>query len=123
MRAAPGTLCRLYRPSPDGRPFQSDRPFGLAGLWEPWEKQGEPVESRTLLTTDANGLMQPINGRVPAIIPPDQYGLWRDPRCQDTTKLAKLLRPYPSKDMLAYRVSALVNDPKGDVPPCAGAAR
>ena len=31
--------------------LQSDRPFGLAGLWERWEKHGEPVESCTLLTT------------------------------------------------------------------------
>ena len=67
--------------------------------------------------------MRPINGRMPAIIPPDQYGLWLDPRCQDTTKLAKLLRPYPSKDMLAYRVGTLVNDPRDDVPRCAEATR
>jgi putative SOS response-associated peptidase YedK len=121
MRAAPGTLCRLYRSFPDGRPLQSDRPFGLAGPWERWEKHGAPVESRTILTTDANGLMQPIHGRMPVVVPPDQYGLWLDPRCQDTTKLAKLLRPYPAKDMLAYRVSALVNDARNDVPPCAEA--
>ena len=30
--------------------LQSDRPFGLAGLWERWEKHGEPVESCTILT-------------------------------------------------------------------------
>ena len=39
--------------------LQSDRPFGLAGLGERWER-GEPVESCTILTTDANELMQPI---------------------------------------------------------------
>jgi putative SOS response-associated peptidase YedK len=60
---------------------------------------------------------------MPVIIPPDQYGLWLDPRCQDTTMLAKVLRPYPSEDMLAYRVSALVNDPRNDVPRCVEAAR
>jgi putative SOS response-associated peptidase YedK len=67
--------------------------------------------------------MQPIHGRMPVIVPPDQYGLWLDPRCQDTTKLARLLRPYLAKDMLAYRVSALANDPTNDVPRCAEAAR
>jgi putative SOS response-associated peptidase YedK len=50
--------------------------------------------------------------------PPTQYGLWLDPRCQDMEKLAKLLRPYPSNDMMAYRVSTVVNDPKHDVPQC-----
>ena len=103
--------------------LQKDRPFGLAGLWERWEKHGEPVESCTILTTDANELMQPIHARMPVILPPEQYGLWLDPRCQDTDKLARLLRPYPSKDMLAYRVGTLVNNPRDDVPPCAEAIR
>ena len=97
---------------------KDDRPFGLAGLWERWEKQGGPVESCTILTTDANELMQPIHERMPVILPPDQYDLWLDPRCQDSEKLAKLLRPFPSEGMLAYRVSALVNNPKNDVPQC-----
>ncbi len=103
--------------------LQSDRPFGLAGPWERWEKGGEPVESCTILTTDANELMRPIHERMPVILPPDQYGLWLDPRCQDTDKLAKLLRPYPSKDMLAYRVSTVVNDPRNDMPQCVKAVR
>ena len=98
--------------------LQSDRPFGMAGLWERWEKGGEPVESCTILTTDANELMQPIHERMPVIIPPEQYGLWLDPRCQDSEKLAKLLRPYPSTHMLAYRVSTAVNNPKNDVVKC-----
>jgi len=98
--------------------LQSNRPFGLAGLWERWEKGGEPVESCTILTTDANELMQPIHERMPVILPPEQYDLWLDPRCQDNEKLAKLLRPFPSEKMPAYRVSTLVNDPHHDVPAC-----
>ena len=65
--------------------------------------------------------MRPIHGRMPVIVPPDQYGLWLDPRCEDTEKLAKLLRPCPAKDMLAYRVSTLVNNPRNGVPRCAEA--
>jgi len=41
---------------------------------------------------------------------------WLDPRFQDSEKLAKLLRPFPSEGMLAYRVSTLVNNPKYDMP-------
>jgi putative SOS response-associated peptidase YedK len=103
--------------------LQSARPFGLAALWERWDKQGEPVESCTILTTDGNGLMQPIHERMPVILAPEKYDLWLDPRCQDTERLAKLLRPFPSTHMLAYRVSALVNDPRNDVPQCAEAIR
>jgi putative SOS response-associated peptidase YedK len=103
--------------------LKNDRPFGLVGLWERWERGGEPVESCKVLTTDANELMRPVHGRMPVILPPDQYALWLDHRCQDTAKLAKLLRPYPSKDMLAYRVSTVVNDPRNDVPQCVEALR
>jgi len=103
--------------------LKNDRPFGLAGLWERWEKGGEPVESCTILTTDANELMEQIHERMPVIIPPDQYGLWLDPRCQDAEKLAMLLRPHPSKDMLAYRVSTVVNNPKNDGVKCVEAIR
>jgi putative SOS response-associated peptidase YedK len=103
--------------------LKNDRPFGLAGLWERWEKGDDPVESCTILTTDANELMRPIHERMPVIIPPVQYGLWLDPRCQDTARLARLLRPYPSEDMLAYRVSTLVNNPGNDVPQCVEALR
>ena len=60
---------------------------------------------------------------MPVIIPPEQYGLWLDPRFEDTEKLAKLLRPYPSTPMLAYRVSTVVNNPKNDVPQCVEAIR
>jgi putative SOS response-associated peptidase YedK len=53
--------------------------------------------------------MWPIHERMPVIIHPDQYGLWRDPCCQDTAMLAKVLRPFPAEGMVAHRVSALAN--------------
>jgi putative SOS response-associated peptidase YedK len=103
--------------------LKNDRPFGMAGLWERWEKGGEPVESCTILTTEANDLMKPIHERMPVIIPPDQYETWLNPRCQDTEKLAKLLRAYSPDEMLAYRVSTVVSNPKNDVAKCVEAIR
>lgn len=82
----------------------------------------EPIESCTILTPDANELMQPIHERMP-VIPPEEYDVWLDPQCQDTEKLAKLRRPHSSKDMLAYRVSTLVNNPKNDMPQCVEAVQ
>jgi hypothetical protein len=65
-------------------------------------------DSATLLATARTGsCTEP--GRCPS--------LWLNPR-QDTKKLAKLLRSYPSAGMLAYRVSTLVNNPKNDVVRC-----
>jgi putative SOS response-associated peptidase YedK len=49
-----------------------DQPvFGLAGLWERWDKgEGEPIESCTILTTSANELVKPFHDRMPVILSP-----------------------------------------------------
>jgi putative SOS response-associated peptidase YedK len=98
--------------------LKNDRPFGIAGLWERWDKQGEPIESCTLLTTEPNDLMKPIHDRMPVIIPAEKYSAWLDPKCDDQERLLELLRPYPDKEMLAYPISTLVNKPQNDVPKC-----
>jgi putative SOS response-associated peptidase YedK len=97
--------------------LKNDHPFGIAGLWERWEKGEKPIESCTILTTDANALMKPIHERMPVIIPPDQYDLWLDPVCQDAEKLEGLLRPFAG-EMIVNQVSTLVNNPKNDMAKC-----
>jgi len=98
--------------------FKDGRPFGIAGLWERWEKGEEPVESCAILTTEANELMQPIHERMPVILSPKQFDLWLDPKCQDAKKLGAMMQPYQGKDMLAYAVSTRVNNPKNDAASC-----
>ncbi len=98
--------------------LKNDRPFGLAGLWERWHKQEEPIESCTILTTDANELMKPIHERMPVIIPPDQFDLWLDPSVKDEKALSGLLKPFDSTEMMAYPISTRVNNPKIDVAAC-----
>jgi putative SOS response-associated peptidase YedK len=108
----------------DGRkqPFfvqmKDHRPFGMAGLWDRWDKQGEPIESCTILTTDANDLMKPIHERMPVIIPPDQFDTWLDPSVHDEKRLSELLRPFDSDEVTAYPISTKVNNPKNDVEAC-----
>ncbi|HEY9618920.1 MAG TPA: SOS response-associated peptidase [Crinalium sp.] len=93
------------------------QPFAFAGLWEHWESaEGDRIDSGTILTTDANDLMQPIHDRMPVILHESDYDLWLDPTLQDTAKLQSLLRPYPSEEMVAYPVRTTVNSPKVDEP-------
>jgi putative SOS response-associated peptidase YedK len=94
------------------------RPFGIAGLWERWEKGEEPMESCAILTTGANVLMEPIHERMPVILSPKQFDLWLDPDLKDVAKLTELMQPYNAKDMLAYAISARVNNPKNDTATC-----
>src|SRR5262249_23720667 len=47
--------------------LKDDKPFAFAGLYDHWHK-GEPIDSCTILTTDANDLMQSLHDRMPVIL-------------------------------------------------------
>jgi putative SOS response-associated peptidase YedK len=98
--------------------LKQDRPFAFAGLSERWSRNGETIESCTLITTDPNELMAAIHDRMPVILLRDDYDLWLDPEFEDKQKLLSLLRPYPANEMKAYPISTLVNSPKNDVAAC-----
>ncbi|MFN7961933.1 MAG: SOS response-associated peptidase [Thermoanaerobaculia bacterium] len=113
-----------WKKNPDGtkQPFyvrlKSGEPFAFAGLWEHWDKEGEPVESCTLLTTEPNPLMAGIHDRMPVILDPACYELWLDPGVSDKDRLETLLAPYPADAMEARPVSRFVNSPANDSPRC-----
>jgi putative SOS response-associated peptidase YedK len=82
-------------------------PFGMAGLWERWrDPAGETVETCTIITTDANALIGQLHDRMPLIIPPEDYARWLD---SANPHADKLVQPYPSERMRAWRVSTRVN--------------
>src|SRR5262245_7474343 len=62
--------------------LRGGEPFAFAGLWEHWERDGRAVESCTILTTDANGLVKPLHDRMPVILAPQDFALWLDPKVQ-----------------------------------------
>jgi putative SOS response-associated peptidase YedK len=92
-------------------------PFCFAGLWERWTRGEKPVETCTIITTDANELMAPIHDRMPVILSPADYELWLDEAVQEPERLMPLLRPYAG-DLEAYPVSSLVNNPRNNAPEC-----
>lgn len=93
-------------------------PFGFAGLWERWERDGKAIESCAIITTDANELMEPIHNRMPVIISPDAYEVWLDPAAQEPERLQRLLSPYPAAELTAYPVSTVVNNPRNEQASC-----
>jgi putative SOS response-associated peptidase YedK len=99
--------------------LRDGRPFAFAGLWERWSR-GEhgPVESCTLITTEANDLVRPLHERMPVILPPDAWEVWLDPAVQLPERLQPLLRPYRAEEMVAYPVSMRVNSPHNDDARC-----
>ena len=99
--------------------MKNRQPFVFAGLWEEWkDPEGEKLLTFTIITTTANKLMEPIHDRMPVILHEKDEGVWLDPQLGDTDKLSTLLKPYPSGEMEAYKVSTIVNSPKNEIPKC-----
>jgi putative SOS response-associated peptidase YedK len=93
-------------------------PFAFAGLWEHWARGGRPIESCTLLTTDANDLVRPLHDRMPVILPRERFARWLDPEFKAVPELEALLRPYPAAAMTGYPVATRVNNPRNEGPLC-----
>lgn len=88
------------------------KPFVFAGLWEHWEGEGhKPIDSATIIVTEANKAIAPIHNRMPVILPESTFDEWLDPSVADKDRLQRLLRPYSSEEMDMYRVSTYVNKP------------
>jgi putative SOS response-associated peptidase YedK len=94
-------------------------PFALAGLWERWTSpDGSPLESCTILTTEANDLARPIHDRMPVILPPEAYDLWLDLGMRDVHLLQTCMRPYLAEAMVAVPVGPGVGNARFDDPQC-----
>jgi len=100
-------LCKIT--DPDGAPL------ALAGLRSTWHDptgNALPLRSCTIVTTTPNELMASIHSRMPVILPREAWDLWLD-TATDAAELTALLRPY-SGNLMAWRVSTLVNNPTND---------
>lgn len=94
--------------------LKGGEPYAFAGLWERWRpKQGEPLESFSILTTDANEIVQPIHNRMPVILARKDYRRWLEPSAQEQLPI-DLLRPFPAEETIAWPVSNRVGNVRND---------
>jgi putative SOS response-associated peptidase YedK len=92
--------------------------FAFAGLWERWEKGGEePIESFTIITTEANDTLAAVHARMPVILDPADFGTWLSPELAVNDALS-LLRPAPNDAVEFHAVSKHVNNARNDDPDC-----
>jgi len=91
--------------------------FAFAGLWDRWidKATNQALETYTIITTDANELMQSVHTRMPVILNPGDYSRWLDPG-EPSRLPVDLLRPHESTDMKAWKVSARVGNVRNNDP-------
>ena len=92
--------------------FAGDEPFAFAGLWNRFD-DGETLETVTIVTTEANDIVEPVHDRMPVILDEREESTWLHGSTDDALDL---LDPYRGEGFDSYPVRTLVNDPANDSP-------
>ncbi len=94
--------------------MQNGGPYAFAGLWERWKpRDGEPLETFTILTTDPNELAERVHNRMPVILERSDYARWMEPGEPEHPPV-DLLRPYPAEKMRSWPVDERVGNVRND---------
>lgn len=112
----------------EGRPKQpyylaaaDGAPLAFAGIWSVWrdpeaDAEAEPLVSAAIITTDANGPMRDIHGRMPLILPEPLWGRWLHADPDDAPHLADDVRALDPPELVATPISTRVNNVRNDGP-------
>jgi putative SOS response-associated peptidase YedK len=92
------------------------QPLVMAGLWESWKQNDEsqPIETFTILTTEANLTMQFLHDRMPVILQPEQFADWLRSDDTDIQSIQDSLKPAEESLLVMHAVSRRVNSPADD---------
>jgi putative SOS response-associated peptidase YedK len=98
---------------PDGAPY------ALAGLFSEWRpRKGSPhlpLDTFSIVTTEANELMEPIHDRMPVILHPRDYDRWLTDYDESRPPI-DLLRPYEADAMRVTPANRLVGNVRNNGP-------
>jgi putative SOS response-associated peptidase YedK len=93
------------------------RPFGMAGVFDVWQREGEElINSCAIVTMPASETLGPIHSRMPVIVPTAFHTEWLAETPLEAGSLSDLLEQVPASVLEAHAVSTLVNSPANDVP-------
>ena len=80
----------------------------MAGIWESRKNaDGTVLNTFSIITTEANSLLNNIHDRMPVILHPENEHLWL--QSQNVEELVALLKPYPAELMESYPISDRIN--------------
>jgi putative SOS response-associated peptidase YedK len=96
-------------------------PMGFAGLWARWKGVGTDgqivqLDTFTVLTTDPHPIVAPIHDRMPAILSPDAYATWLDPKEHRPDVLLPLIHHRNGDALVTTPVAPRVNNPYNEGP-------
>lgn len=99
---------------------ETGTPFAFAGLWERWIDRNSPdhspLDSCTIVTTEAIASIRHIHDRMPALPAPEDYQSWLDPGLEDAAELNRMLRTGAIEQIRSHPVSKIVNSVRSNGP-------
>ena len=96
--------------------LKNAQPFAMAGLWERWSGEDSPIETCTIITTAANGVMTELHDRMPVILSTEHARRWVDVTDNSVEALRSLLIPADDELLQFWEVSRSVNNSRNDGP-------
>jgi putative SOS response-associated peptidase YedK len=87
--------------------------FAFAGLWSTWDSGDNPLNTYTIITTEANKTLSSLHSRMPVILHPNNYGNWLT---AESKTLSSLFAPYPDNKLEYFEISPAINSPKNNRP-------
>ncbi len=98
------------------------RPFALAGLWEGNGRvlPGTLLESASVITTEARGVVAKLHDRMPLILPEAVWEAWLDPAtpAPAVDALARAAAAASGEAIIAYPVTPRMNSARFEDPAC-----
>ena len=93
--------------------LEDGSPASFAALWEQWSRDGQHLETFTIVTTVASPALSDIHDRQPVVVDPDDYADWLGPDTPMET-LREIIRtphdgPYEIRPV-SDRVNRVSND-------------
>lgn len=85
--------------------------FAFAGLWSTWDSGEKPLNTFTIVTTEANRTLSPLHSRMPVILHPDNYETWLS---ADSNFLSWLFSGSLENELEYFEISTAINSPKNN---------
>ena len=95
--------------------YEDESINAFAGLWERWtDSSGAVVQTYTILTTEADPILEDIHGRMPLRAPENLWDAWLFDESDPRGILDEMVRGFASQALAFRPVSPEINRPGND---------
>lgn len=95
---------------------KDDELLTMGAVWDTWKDvEGKDLNSFAILTTEPDDLVAKYHSRMPLLLKEEDFDTWLNPE-RDLQDLKKLMKPYPSNLLTAFRVKQEISNSRNDSP-------